>query len=113
MSQFVKDEQQTVPVLVYSDECMALSKAIHEFVNDNPEYNLKNYTEIIEKHIIDTRKVPLDEVDVTKMDETGVLALLVAAVRYERFCDGFYLNMLESGAVLRWLKRLEVIDREK
>ena len=107
-----KEKQLPVPFVFYSEECRALEKAIYEFVQNNPEYNLKAYGEIIEEHGIDKANVPLNEVDVSDMDETGVLALLVATVRNERFCDGFYLSMLENGAVLRWLKRLEEIDKD-
>lgn len=39
-----------------------------------------------------------------------ILALLIASLRAERFCDGALLGFIESGAVTRWLKRLQKLD---
>ena len=54
----------------------------------------------------------MEAADVTDMDAKGVIALLIGAVRAERFCDGALLSMLEKGCILRWLNRLEQIDNE-
>ena len=51
----------------------------------------------------------MEKVDVSKLDSQAVMALLLGAVRAERFCDGALLSFLESGAILRWLERLRVI----
>ncbi|MBQ7614370.1 MAG: hypothetical protein IJU77_04950 [Butyrivibrio sp.] len=54
----------------------------------------------------------MEAADVSKLDTQAVLALLLGAIRAERFCDGALLGLLESGAILRWLKRLQEIDSE-
>lgn len=51
----------------------------------------------------------MEKADVSKLDSQAVMALLLGAVRAERFCDGALLSFLESGAILRWLERLRVI----
>lgn len=38
------------------------------------------------------------------------MALLLGAVRAERFCDGALLDFFEDGSVKRWLLRLREID---
>ena len=38
------------------------------------------------------------------------MALLLEAVRAERFCDGALLGFFEDGSVKRWLLRLREID---
>lgn len=48
--------------------------------------------------------------DTTKMDGKTVTALLMAAVRAERFYDGAVLNFLKKGAICNWLERLKAID---
>ncbi len=44
--------------------------------------------------------------DITHADEQYILALLDAAFRQERFCEGTVLKALKEGYVLRWLERL-------
>lgn len=50
--------------------------------------------------------------DVFKECDFGraVMALIVASMRGERFCDGFLLRLLNEGCVVKWLKRLDEID---
>ena len=50
--------------------------------------------------------------DVSALDGKTVFALLLGAVRAERFCDGALMYFCESGCVLRWLERLRETDRE-
>ena len=38
------------------------------------------------------------------------MALIIGAVRAERFCDGALLDFLDTGCILKWLQRLEEID---
>ena len=38
------------------------------------------------------------------------MALLLGAVRAERFCDGALLGFFEDGSIRRWLLRLREID---
>ena len=52
----------------------------------------------------------MESADVSALDGQTVMALLVGAVRAERFCDGALLGFLESGCVERWLRRLREID---
>jgi hypothetical protein len=52
----------------------------------------------------------MSEADVSGADVTCVLALLVGAVRAERFCDGALLRFFREGCIRRWLERLKEID---
>lgn len=40
------------------------------------------------------------------------MALLLGAVRAERFCDGALLGFFEDGSIRRWLVRLREIDEQ-
>ncbi|MCA5011290.1 hypothetical protein HP393_22890, partial [Clostridioides difficile] len=46
------------------------------------------------------------------LDGRAVMALLVGALRADRFCEGAFLGFLKSGAMLRWLQRLKGIDEK-
>lgn len=48
--------------------------------------------------------------DVSELDGQAVMALLLRAVRAERFCDEALLGFFEDGSVKRWLLRLREID---
>ena len=50
--------------------------------------------------------------DVSALDGRTVMALLVGAVRAERFCDGALLAFCEDGSVAKWLQRLKELDEE-
>ena len=54
----------------------------------------------------------MENADVSKMDAKAVIALLIGAVRADRFSEGALLDLLEEGCVLRWLERLKEIDRQ-
>ena len=43
----------------------------------------------------------------SNMDAQGIMALLMGMVRAERFCDGAIMGMIKSGAVKKWLMRLQ------
>ncbi len=49
--------------------------------------------------------------DVSNLREPCVLALIMVDVRGERFCDGGLLDFFNSGYLLKWLKRLNTIDK--
>lgn len=48
--------------------------------------------------------------DVSELDGQAVMALLLGAVRAERFCDGALLDFFGGGSMRRWLLRLKEID---
>ena len=48
--------------------------------------------------------------DVSDFTGRQGVALLIGAVRAERFCDGALKEFVENGSVKRWLERLVEID---
>ena len=44
--------------------------------------------------------------NVANLNTQCVLALIVGAVRAERFCVGVLLDFFQSGCILKWLERL-------
>lgn len=95
------------PYAVFDD----LWKATMAFVDVHPEMGLHDYADIIGAHGIDWSYDPMVAVDASTLDGRTVAALLVAAYRADHFCEGVFADFVRSGAVLRWLERLEEIDR--
>lgn len=52
----------------------------------------------------------MNNANVSSLGELCVLALILGAIRADRFSEGALLHFLESGAVVRWLERLKAID---
>lgn len=52
----------------------------------------------------------MDAVDIADKDGICVMALLLGAVRAERFCDGALFGFFKRGSIQRWLERLKEID---
>ena len=50
--------------------------------------------------------------DVSTLDGSAVMALIVGAIRAERFCDGALLDFFENGNVQKWLERLSELDEK-
>ena len=46
------------------------------------------------------------------LDAKIVLALLIGAIRADRFCEETLLGFVKSGAIQRWLGRLKEFDNE-
>lgn len=47
--------------------------------------------------------------DVSALDAQCVMALIMGAVRAERFCDGALLGFFKDGSIKKWLERLKEV----
>lgn len=93
------------------------SEIVHHFINDvyrfndnNKNFGLNRYGEILEQNGLEWGAKSMSEADVSQLDARCVMALIIGAVRAERFCDGALLSLFEDGSIRRWLERLKEID---
>ena len=93
------------------------TEPVHNFIDDvmrivdqNPEMELTHYGRILNDNGIEWGSKTMSEADVSTADVTCVLALLVGAIRAERFCDGALLGFFKDGSIRKWLERLQEID---
>lgn len=100
-----------MPFVVYDGVVEGLIKAVYRFEEEHPEYGLNRYHQILEKHSIRWDDQEMTNADVSEMDGQGVMALLLAAIRADRFCDGALLDFLRRGCIQKWLERLVEIDK--
>ena len=89
-----------------------ISRAIYEFAEEHPDYNLYRYSDVLEANGLSWDGRVMSEADVSELDGQAVTALIIAAVRAERFCDGALLGFFENGSMRRWLQRLRDIDEQ-
>jgi hypothetical protein len=104
-----KEDPIPFPHVEYSETVHQLIQAVYNFNKANPEYDLYHYMDVLGGYGY-KENIDVDTIDVSKMDDKCLMALFMALVRGERFCDGLILGALESGAVLRWIERLREIS---
>lgn len=99
-----------MPFVSYSGLVRKFMDAVFSFVKNHPEHGLNQYRDILEQNGIEWGSAAMDAVDVSDKDGICVMALLLGAVRAERFCDGALLGFFQKGSIQRWLERLKEID---
>lgn len=100
-----------MPFVVYSEVVRKFEKAVYDFEREHPEYGLNRYNSILERCGVNWGTRSMSTVDVSNMDAQSVMALMMGAVRSERFCDGALKEFFENGSIERWLYRLRDIEK--
>ena len=93
-----------MPFVQYSRVVRAFIKDVHDCCEES---GVNNYIQILNENNIEWGKTSMNNADVSALSEEVILALLLGAVRAERFCDGALLSFLESGSIQRWLIELK------
>ena len=99
-----------VPFVSYSIAVNNLADDIYKFAKESNEIVPSKYAEILQANGIEWGYDSMIKADVSVLDAQCILALLIASLRAERFYDGVLLGFIKSGAVIRWLKRLQELD---
>lgn len=98
------------PFVNYSILVRKLQDDIYNFAKESEEIVPGKYINILQANGIEWNHDSMIQADASLLDAQCILALLIASLRAERFCDGALLEFIESGAVTRWLKRLQELD---
>lgn len=99
-----------LPFVVYSITVDKLTDDIYKFAKESNEIVPSKYAEILQANGIEWGYDSMMKADASELDAQCILALLIASLRAERFCDGALLEFIKNGAVIRWLKRLQELD---
>lgn len=93
------------------------SEMIYNFINDfntfnesNKDMELTRYGDILKENGLSWEADSMKSADVSDSNAQFVLALIMGAIRAERFCDGALLDFFKSGSIQKWLERLQAID---
>lgn len=76
-------------------------------------YGLYSYNDILFENGIEWDNVSMSEVDTSTLDGKCITALLMGAIRADRFSEGALLYFFETGTITKWLNRLKEIDEKK
>lgn len=99
-----------LPFVIYSITVKKLADDIYKFAKESDEIVPSKYADILNANGIEWNHDSMIQADASGLDAQCILALLIASLRAERFCDGALLEFIKSGAVTRWLKRLQELD---
>jgi hypothetical protein len=102
-----------VPFVDYYDLVVDFQREFCRFSDTHPEYELNRYDEILEKNGLNHLGKALCADKLQDLDEQCIFALIMGAVRAERFCDGALLRFLKEGSLTECLKRLKDIDWQR
>ena len=99
-----------MPFVNYSEMLHNFIKDVYDFEEKNKDFELTRYGEILEKNGLEWGSKSMSEADVSSLDGQCIMALIMGAVRAERFCDGALLGFFKDGSIKKWLERLKKID---
>lgn len=99
--------------IVFSEMVNHFADDVYAIVQGYPEWELNCYGQILEQNGITWESKSMRGAIVEDLDARCICALLVGAVRAERFCDGALMAFFKDGSITRWLQRLKEIDEEK
>jgi hypothetical protein len=100
-----------MPFANYSEMVSSFIDDFYSFEESNKDMELTRYRDILEENGIKWGIGSMEKADVSDLNAQCVLSLVMGAIRAERFCDGALLDFFESGCILKWLERLNEIDR--
>ena len=71
---------------------------------------LTRYGDILKDNGLERDSESMKSADISNLNLQCVMALIMGAVRAERFCDGALLDFFKSGYILKWLERLSSFE---
>ena len=95
-----------MPFVGYSEMVNNFIDDVYTFEKRNKKLGLTHYQEILNDNGLKWENKVMQEADASVLDAQCVTALIMGAVRAERFCDGALLGFFQTGCIFKWLQRL-------
>lgn len=102
-----------MPYYIYADVVHEFENAVYEFEEEHPEFQLNQYIDILLVNGLRWDESVMTNADVSRMNGQAVMALLLGAIRAEKFCSGALKTFLELGCIEKWLTRLQELEKER
>lgn len=99
-----------MPFVNYSEMVHHFIDDVYDFNDNNKDFGLNHYYDILEKNGLEWGSKSMSEADVSSLDAQCIMALIIGAVRAERFYNGALLAFFKDGSIKKWLTRLQEID---
>ncbi|TYS34561.1 DUF6508 domain-containing protein [Bacillus pumilus] len=98
-----------MPFVNYSETVRHFIEDVYTFAEQHQELELTRYREILKENGIESEMNDMENVDISNLNAQCVLALMMGAVRAERFCEGALFNFFKRGAIVKCLERLDCL----
>lgn len=107
------DEVDTfiMPYMNYSETIRDFIRDVYQFADSHIDFELDQYNRILQEHGIDLTS-NWQTIDISSLDAQCLTALIMGAIRTERFCDGTILGLLEGGYLQAWLGQLQKFEQQ-
>ena len=99
-----------MPFVGYSEMVHNFIDDVYTFEKSNKDMELTRYGEILKDNGLEWDSESMKSADISNLNLQCLMALIMGAVRAERFCDGALLDFFKSGYILKWLERLKSIE---
>ena len=99
-----------MPFVAYTYVVREFEDTVYRFIDEHKDMELNRYGDILSIAGIEWGTKSMEAANVASLDGKTVMAMIVGAIRAERFCDGALLGFFKSGCVVKWLLRLQEID---
>ena len=88
-----------MPFVNYSEMVHHFIDDVYDFNENNKDFGLNHYYDILEKNGLEWGSKSMSEADVSSLDAQSIMALIIGAVRAERCCDGALLAFFKDGSI--------------
>jgi len=105
------DQPIQMPFVNYSEMVNKFIDDVYSFEESNKDMGLNHYGDILKNNGLEWDMESMKNADVQNLNGQCVMALIMGAVRAERFCDGALLDFFKSGYILKCLERLKAIEK--
>lgn len=105
-----EDHPMQLPFVNYDSVVYEFVDAVYTFIDTHKTFGTEYYGYFLSKANIECGMESMEKADVSSLDEQTVMALIVGAIRSDRFCEGSLKHFLETGKIAAWLLRLKEID---
>ena len=102
-----------MPYVNYATTVDRFIDDVYAFVDEHKELELDHYSDILKANGIEWGMDSMATAAIENLNAKCVLAMILGAVRAERFCDGALLGFFENSSIARWLERLKELEIEQ
>lgn len=106
------EHPEQMPYVKYSKIIHLFTIDVHLFLKSHKEMGLNFYQNILDENGIEWAMESMSSAEIDHLDAKCILALILGAIRADRFFEGALLIFFENGSMMRWLERLKVLDME-
>ncbi len=93
-----------MPFIIYTETINSFVDDVNNFIDIHKEMELTSYGDILNENELKWDYNSMAGANIKLLDEQCIIALIVAAIRADRFSSGTLLRFFEEGIILKWLE---------